>query len=815
MEAVEKSSLEAKTHFLKNIRQMGNNAVLIRRHEDGRLETVYVSPEFAAMMECSVEEAMALMNGLQFYKSTNPEDRPLVRSMLQNRVAYDGGMNLTIQKITAKKNRVWCNVHCAFIEDFGESYIYCTYSDVTALKQYENRLRTTYSSLGNNFYHVNERTLALLRVNLTRDTIEEVRGKDLFDTDSIAYTYSESLRQRAAHFPIQEERSQYLQRFDRESLAAGYLDGRNQASLVLYSLRKDGRSCFVNVQAAITRHPLTGDLVAFLTEQECNSEKVKSILTDKILAQQFDMVCYLADGKYGVTIGELAQVKRGNIFPATSSGDYQTYLENQVYPVLSGSEEEREAMRQALTLEAVAAALRVKEPYMVDIAIELEGETFYKQFDFYSVDPEANFYILLKSDTTELQQQHRTMNEHLRSALEAATQANVAKTAFLSSMSHEIRTPMNAIIGLDNIALAEPGLTDTARDHLEKIGASARHLLGLINDILDMSRIESGRMALKNEEFRFADMLAEINTMMGSQCREKGLIYEHEALGAIDDYYIGDVMKIKQVLINILGNAVKFTPVGGKVTFRAEKTGAQRGQADFRFTVQDTGIGMEAEYLPRIFDPFSQERESMGNRYGSTGLGLAITKSIVEIMNGTIQVQSRKGEGSQFTVTIALTESDRPKEAPPEEATAETPEADLSGRRILLAEDIFINAEIMKQLLSMREAQVDHAENGKIALEMFENSPEGTYDAVLMDIRMPEMDGIEATRAIRALPRGDAREIPIIALTANAFDEDVQQTLRAGMDAHLSKPVEPDQVYDTLSRLIRQREEKRKKEGRA
>ena len=335
----------AKAHFLRNIRQMSNNAVLIRRHSDGRLETVFVSREFADMMECDPEEAMDLMNGLRFYKTTNPEDRPLVRSMLQNRVAYDGSTSLTIQKITAKKNRIWCNIHYSFIDDFGEHYIYCTYSDVTALKQHEDRLRTTYSSLGNNFYHVNDRTLALFRVNLTRDTFEEVKGRDLFDTDSIAYTYSESLRQRASHFPIRSEQSQFIQHFSRDRLCAGYLEGKNNISQVLYSIRKDGRSCFVNITAAITRHPLTGDIVAFITEQDCNSDKVKETLMDKILAQQFDMVCYLVNGQYGVTIGQTTQVKRGNIFPATSSGEYQLYLDNQVYPVLRGTEQERQIMK--------------------------------------------------------------------------------------------------------------------------------------------------------------------------------------------------------------------------------------------------------------------------------------------------------------------------------------------------------------------------------------------------------------------------------------------------------------------------------------
>ena len=522
----------------------------------------------------------------------------------------------------------------------------------------------------------------------------------------------------------------------------------------------------------------------------------------------------------------------------------------------------------------------------------------------------------------------------LADALAAAEQANSAKTAFLSNMSHEIRTPMNAIIGLNSLALRNENLPAETREYLEKIGGSARHLLGLINDILDMSRIESGRIVLRREEFSFRSMLEQINTMVMSQCSEKGLKYECQVLGGVSDYYIGDDMKLKQVLINILSNAIKFTNAPGSVSLTVERTGTFQDQSTLRFVVRDTGIGIDSAFLPRVFDSFAQEDTTRSSKYGSTGLGMAITKSIVELMNGSISVESRKGEGSAFTVIIPLRNSAhqgpvthyiKPDDmrvliVDDEEIAAEharmvleevgiqadtcltgedalhmlevkhsrhTPynlvlldwkmpemdglevarrirsrydnettiiiltsfnwdeimdealhigvdsflakplfasnvideferlarknnmslfkerkRADLKGRRILLAEDILINAEIMKELLSMKEALIDHAENGRVAVEMFERSEPGSYAAVLMDVRMPEMDGLEATRAIRALNRPDAARVPIIAMTANAFDEDVQRSLRVGMNAHLSKPVEPELLYQTLEELI-------------
>ena len=525
-------------------------------------------------------------------------------------------------------------------------------------------------------------------------------------------------------------------------------------------------------------------------------------------------------------------------------------------------------------------------------------------------------------------------NRTLAEALDSAEQANRAKTAFLSSMSHEIRTPMNAIIGLDSLALRNESLPDETREYLEKIGGSARHLLGLINDILDMSRIESGRLILRKEEFSFSGMLEQLNTMVMSQCSEKGLHYECNVIGGVSDYYIGDDMKLKQVLINILSNAIKFTDAPGSISLTVERTAVFGDHSTVKFCIKDTGIGMDKNFIPKIFDAFTQEDSRRNNKYGSTGLGMAITKNIVELMNGTISVESEKGVGTEFTVVITLTNSQHegpatsyvdPKDmrilvVDDEEIAAEharivldevgikadtcydgqtalhmmevqhakhepyglvlldwkMPEmdglevakeirqrydkettviiltsfnwdeimdeamhigvdsflakplfasnvideferiarknnmrlykekkrAELKGRHILMAEDVLINAEIMKQIVLMREAEINHAENGKLVLEMFEKSAVGYYDAILMDVRMPEMDGLEATAAIRALDRPDAKTIPIIALTANAFDEDVQRSLQVGMNAHLSKPVEPEHLYQTLEELI-------------
>ena len=399
-------------------------------------------------------------------------------------------------------------------------------------------------------------------------------------------------------------------------------------------------------------------------------------------------------------------------------------------------------------------------------------------------------------ETRESMEQNRALIE----ALTRAEDANQAKTAFLSSMSHEIRTPMNAIIGLGNIALHDPSLSPSTRDELEKIESSARHLLALINDILDMSRIESGRMELKSEEFSFHELLDQISVIVGGQCEDKGLTFVCNRNEPIDEYFVGDALRLRQVVINILGNAVKFTDAPGTVTFTVEQTEHADDSRLLRFMMQDTGIGMDETFIPKLFESFSQEDATATNRYGGSGLGMAITKNMVDLMGGTIAVESEKGRGTTFTVEVPLKRAHHVEV--PDTQVQPGQDVSVAGLHVLIAEDMEMNAEILADLLELEDMTSEWAENGQRALEVFADSDEGHFDAILMDMRMPVMDGLSATREIRKLDRSDAATIPIIALTANAFEEDVQQCLSAGMNAHLSKPVEIELLKKTLSKLL-------------
>ena len=390
---------------------------------------------------------------------------------------------------------------------------------------------------------------------------------------------------------------------------------------------------------------------------------------------------------------------------------------------------------------------------------------------------------------------------------EAAENASRAKSRFLSRMSHEIRTPINAIIGLDSIALRDESISPHTRDELNKIGASARHLLSIINDILDMSRIESGRLELREEKFSFRDFLEQICIIVDGQCEDKGLRFVCSREEGLEEYYVGDSLKLKQVLINVLGNSVKFTDPPGTITLNVAQTACNDERATLRFEMTDTGIGMDKEFIPKLFEAFSQEDTGNTTRYGGSGLGMAITRSFVEMMGGTIRVESEKGVGSTFTVTVTLGRAKENEKAETAGKEAKSAEVLPDGLHLLIVEDQKMNAEVLADLLELENMSSEWAENGRRGVEMFAESEKGRFDAILMDMRMPVMDGLTATRKIRKLNRPDASTIPIIALSANAFEEDVRQCLEAGMNAHLSKPVDLDRLKETLGRLLETRTE--------
>ena len=700
-----------------------------------------------------------------------------------------------------------------------------------------------------------------------------------------------------------------------------------------------GRLCVLGMCQDIT------DLVRIRNEQAMTKEAYESavdtgIMYNRIaqtLARDYTEMYYVNTDseeftEYGRSeeSGALSEVRHGWHF----FSDCKAEMSSSVFP------EDKDAFLTALNRKKLMKALNSRDTFVLTYRRLKEDRPVYVRMKISRMENDEHYIIIVFMDVDAEMREAMTKNEALSEALSSAEAANRSRTSFLAGMSHEIRTPINAIIGLDSLALKNSGLDSKTKDYLEKIGDSAGHLLSIINDILNLSRIESGREILHKSKFSLTAMLEQITAQVMPQCAEKGLAFETDISDQLDEHYLGDDIKLKDVLNNILSNAVKFTEAPGKVTLTAEKTAEFENQATLRFTIKDTGIDMDKEYIPKTFDAFPPENGGSRTKPGSSGLGLAVTKRIVEMMNGSVTVESEKGKGTEFTVMITLQKGgrndserldeidtsalyilvvdDNPIEAEHaktvlEEAgiradyctdgqealrrlevgharkhpynivltdwnmpgmngsetsaeilrlygketvvaamTAyswndirdeaqsvgvfdcvekplfaasimeslkriarmsgmavfkEKNKARLEGRRILLAEDMELNAEILTDMLEMENIKIDHAENGKIAVELFEKSTPGIYSAILMDVRMPIMDGLEAAKAIRALNRKDAKRIPIIALTANAFDEDVQLSMQAGMNAHLNKPVEADRLIRVLGELIYEAEE--------
>ena len=411
-----------------------------------------------------------------------------------------------------------------------------------------------------------------------------------------------------------------------------------------------------------------------------------------------------------------------------------------------------------------------------------------------------DFFMQQEHSEQEYRKSLEQKNVALQLAVQRETKANLAKREFLFNMSHDIRTPMNAIIGFT--ALAQTHIDDRGQveDYLKKISVSSQHLLSLINDVLDMSRIESGKVTLEAKPVHLPELVHELRDIVQAVVSEKDLSLTLDTVGVENEDIIADPLRLEQILINVLANAVKFTPDGGQISlWIVQKDTAPAGYADFEFHIKDNGIGMSEEFQKHIFEQFARERTSTVSKIQGTGLGMAITKNLVDMMGGRITVKSEQGKGSEFTISLRFPIGEAKTEQTPPAAKASA----FTGKKLLVVEDNELNLEIASTLLKEAGFEVDTAENGKIAVEKVEAASADRYDLILMDIQMPEMDGYEATRRIRALPDAKKAALPIVAMTANAFEDDRKNALHAGMNGHIAKPLDIPKLFQVLSELLK------------
>lgn len=637
--------------------------------------------------------------------------------------------------------------------------------------------------------------VASVQMNLTKNTC--IPGPSLYPEllagiDRTADAAFQRMRSRAI---TAEQADAFGARISRQAMLDAYERG---TSLLTYE-----RNCWVNgvrrwltVRADITRNPVTGDVEANIYSFDIDDQKFMEQIMNTVIRREYLMI---------LRIDLTADTAR--VF---SSQDGQ----NSIHEIGRAEASILDAVRDSYAgdeLEDTLDRLRFKK-----IRIQLEKNAEYVvyadcrnssgnvrrlRYSFVWLDRHGSLVCCTVTDATDVFARERRRSEALRSALEEARRANQAKSEFLSRMSHEIRTPMNAILGLTQLAREDAETPDVV-EMMEKIQVSGEYLLGLINDVLDMSRIESGRIELHPENVNVQTMYKTIRDLMLPRMEEKHIRFRMDTSGVTTPYVVIDRLRIQQVYVNILSNAIKFSEPGSEISCTVSHVPCGEDKITSTIVFRDQGCGMSQEFLNRVFDPFEQEANGYQNPQLGTGLGLAIVKNLVEHMDGTVSVKSELGKGSEFTVRITV-----PRGHPFDEPEKKTPETEaqtsLKGKRILLAEDHPVNTEIAKKMLCRHGLLVDHAEDGQAALDCYLNADAWHYDAILMDIRMPVMNGFDATKAIRTSGRPDAGSIPIIAMTANAFESDRQETRAAGMNAHLSKPVRQEELLNMLRKFLK------------
>lgn len=542
-----------------------------------------------------------------------------------------------------------------------------------------------------------------------------------------------------------------------------------------------------------TNFPESGDIIAFFYNRDETVAYIHQLTMNAVLQRDYEMTAVL------FTNTRQFKVINGGRWDDASTRipvDYDTDLQC-FYRVMRREDADR--LLQQISFENLERKLQAEGIYTIECDMLDGGGTSRKQIRFVYANKEKNIILITRMDISSMLLKEKEKQHQLEDALNLAEQANTAKSEFLATISHEIRTPMNVIIGMTQLAKDEADNHEAVLEYIDEIGLSSRHLLNLVNNVLDMSKIEKGEFSLHPQRYSFEELRKNVSTMFTPLCGQKHISFVIQEYGEQPDMMV-DKMRLNQVMFNLLNNAVKYTDFGGEIQFIILNQ-CREDDIYIKFIIQDDGIGMSKEFQEQMFEPFTQENNTVVASSQGTGLGLSIAKGIVDKMGGELSVSSVIGKGTTFCVciTIPIAKDYIYKK---ELRSIELQEVDFSGKRILVVEDHNVNQMIITKLLRNKGAEVLLAENGKLGVEEFAASEPGSIDAILMDVRMPEMDGLQATRAIRALRRRDAASVPIIAMTANAYDEDREKSGAAGMNCHLAKPIDTRVLYDTLEKYL-------------
>ena len=759
----------------------------------------YISDGFAEMCGMTSQQLYQLY-AHDAMAGVHPEDRVRLGAELREYLAQEKEDGEFIYRLVmADGSYLWVrNLMNTVVREDGKSYTYCSVRDITEELAKREQLRQQFRHLLSSYYHgLDANDLLAANFNLTQNKVIDAvndRNKDLMYL--LGESADEFVKFISQFIVSEKEREDFLVQTSRQQLLENFAAEKKEFSVV-YFVKSPLEACgrYAQFKISMLQDPDSKDIMGVLSITDAKKKAIHKKIISQLFALSTDRVLSidLLHNSYELIYAE----KRHNVL-LNQSGSYSSFWgETALRHVIA---EDQELWRNLMNPEYMLERLNARGSY--SFTYRAQRRPGYpikvKKLIVAPIDLRLGYVCIARMDVTDTVEEERRSKQAIEQALAAAERANRAKSEFLSNMSHDIRTPMNAIIGMTSIALDNMENMAQVQDCLQKIDISGKHLLSLINNVLDMSKIEAGKMIIGSELITLDSFISGLLTTVELQAEGKQqtlTVQQRQQCRAV----YSDSLRLSQVLLNILSNAVKYTPEHGRIAFTITDEDSPKG-ADFVrlcFSVKDNGIGMTADYVEHLFESFSREDKLRVHKTEGSGLGMAITKYIVDVMEGKIAVKSSTDCGTEFIVTLDVKRGQEPALV---EDIREQKREQLENLRVLLVDDNKLNREIAVLLLSGKGILVEEAENGKECLEKFSASSEGYYNAILMDVRMPVMNGYEATQAIRRLKRQDA-DVPIIAMTADAFAEDTENCLRAGMDAHLPKPIDINKLVEELQRL--------------
>lgn len=657
-----------------------------------------------------------------------------------------------------------------------------------------NHVRNTEEILANRYAEIKTQideytkdALCTFRINLSKDEIEERRGEALYETDLKVDSYSELLESRKQYILDLDYSGTNRNLMSTKGLIEHYLSGQSVASEILLVKRPNGIPSFVKFEATITKKPVTDDIVAFITEKEYNQEVIEQTLLEKVLMDQYDCIAFISDGSYEVLISNKDK-KEGIILACEDETNYESVYYNYILPHMDKNKLSKEGSPNPLRLSVIEKELKNNSVYNVDTSFEIDGKMYYKHFSFYLINSKTNFFLMLVTDSTLHKAEQDARNKELADALEKSIKANDARIRFFSYLSHNLRTPLNSIIGFSNLASSEND-KNIIKEYLEKIKASGKELLSHMNDLFTMSLIETGQLESHPTQFSINECMDSLINDLLEKASSKNINIQKEIIG-IDEDIICDKTQLEQIFNRLLKNAIIFSPINSSIDLKIEKIDTVGDSGIYKFKMLNVGENLSDEIINNLFnlDQWDQLDNDKLIDLPGVGLGMVIAKAYIDQLGGSIDVK-QKDNMMEMTITFKF------------KTVKKAEIEDIDALKLLVVDDNEINREIAKLMLSSVGYEITLADDGLQALEIIKNKKE-EFDAVLMDVQMPKMNGYEATKAIRELDDEVLANIPIIAMTANAYQEDYNNALEAGMDGYVTKPIDIEQIKMTLNKVL-------------